>query len=363
MFSLLESLGRLRNQRASSMRVRAEWQQVEKGGEEGILERFQQGYSQYQQYKKYLNNEEAIPEGLSEEDIKKEVKEFEELGMSISKLQKEHEALNTQRKDALRDYNESTRVAERNAQLVGNKGLSAAAAALRGMNKLSPDSAFLDNMILGNWAHLEGMLGGGFSGENQQLDTQKALDKAVQEKFMRQNVREGNRALEGINRQSEVLGGTLTDQAIGNRNSYYAQEAAIQGSGIEGSGNMSRNASYGRGRDEASRQLQYDMITDQGLGVGRSMADNFDQLVQSQEQNTLSTLINPVQFDMAGAMQASNDLWMKQPSIEDYDKASGNALPNAGIDEIDALAKSLQGSNAKDILNEILGIFKPVTGK
>ena len=242
------------------------------------------------------------------------------------RMQENLEQVNRYRDMQLHQYNQATAWTSANAQRLGGNSRSAyglAGSILNEYSNIDPTAAFIGNAIAGKLAYDTG----DFNSENKALKIQRAMDLAVQEKFMKQTVKSGNQALEGINKQSQILGGQLTDQAVQNTDNYYAQESFIQDNGIEGSSNMSRNLEYGKQRDRAAVQMQYDMIGEQAQGVQRNMAESFDQLVQSQEQATLQTLIAPVQFDTAGAMQASRNFFMNQPAAQDIDMAIAGALP------------------------------------
>jgi hypothetical protein len=110
------------------------------------------------------------------------------------------------------------------------------------------------------------------------VNEQRTTDAAAQEHFMKDTVKQGNYALEDINRQSGVLRGRLTDQAVANQNRYYDAGAFIQDSGIEGSRNRGRNLAYMKGRDAARTQLEYELMGAQADSVSRSTASRFDRL-------------------------------------------------------------------------------------
>jgi hypothetical protein len=236
-----------------------------------------------------------------------------------------------QRQEQFRMYNQSNGMTQGNAQRIGGSTgnvLGQLGGVISEYSNLDSTMGFLADSIIGGIGYNMAIKDGyeGFSGENKQLKIQRAMDQAVQEKFMKSTIKSGNEALESINKQSGVLAGELTDTAIDNTDKYYAVQSAIDDSGVEGSGNMERNLDYMKSRDNAANQLRYDMVRGQAEGVGRGMASSFDQLVQNQEQATLSTLINPVQFDMAGAMDASRKLFMNQPTPQDYDMAMFSAF-------------------------------------
>jgi hypothetical protein len=149
--------------------------------------------------------------------------------------------------------------------------------AINGLNAVDPDMAFMANGLLSNMGTTLGSIFG-FNGENEQLKIQRTMDKAVQEHFMKDTVKQGNYVLEDINRQSGVLRGQLTDQAIANRDKYYGVSGFIQDSGIEGSRNMGRNLEYMKGRDAARTQLEYELMGAQADSVSRSTASRFDRL-------------------------------------------------------------------------------------
>jgi hypothetical protein len=249
--------------------------------------------------------------------------------LAYQQMQNNLEQVDLHREDQLRMYNQAMSPTQANAQrLGGNSGrnLNGVGAAISQYSNIDSDSAFVANAIFGNVAYNKGM-NNGFSGENDPLKIQRAMDSAVQAKFMRQTIKSGNEALENVNKQSGVMAANLTDTAINNQDNYYAVQSAIDDNGIEGSLNMDRNLDYLKQRDNDANQLQYDMIRGQADNVNRGMAQSFDQLVQQQEQATLSTLINPVQFDLNGAMNASNQMFMNQPTPQDWDMAQASAFP------------------------------------
>jgi hypothetical protein len=278
--------------------------------------------------------------------------------LAYRRMQENLEQVNRYRQDQLHQYNQATQWTSSNAARLKDKwaidatafgkdykvDASALGAALNEYSNIDPVAGFIGNAIFGHATYQAG-LKNGFNDENKALKIQRAMDSAVQEKFMRSTVKSGNEALEGINKQSEILAGELTDTAIDNTDKYYAAQSAIGDNGIEGSRNMSRNLDYVKSRDDAAAQLEYDMIRGQADSVGRGMAESFNQLVQQQEQATLSTLIAPVQFDMQGAMDASRQLYMNQPTAQDIDMAITGALPQGKF--------SVPGVNTNGMLNNL----------
>lgn len=256
--------------------------------------------------------------------------------LAYRRMQDNLDQVDRHRLNNLNQYNQSTAWTAENARRLGVKKANTAGPdgsdmtdigdILGAYSEIDPVAGFIGNAFFGKSAYDAG-LGWGFNDENKALKIQRSMDRAVQEKFMKSTIKSGNQALEGINKQSGVLAGELTDTAIGNTDKYYAVQSAIDDNGIEGSSNMSRNLDYMESRDNAATQLQYDMIRGQADSVNRNMAESFDQLVQQQEQATLSTLIAPVQFDMAGAMNASQQMFMNQPTAQDIDYAIKSALP------------------------------------
>jgi hypothetical protein len=254
--------------------------------------------------------------------------------MAYRRMQENLEQVHRLAEYNLNQYNQATQWTSSNAQRLGKSagdigmGINAnvVGAVLNEYSNIDPTTSFIGNAIFGHLAYQAG-LKNGFNDENKALKIQRAMDRAVQEKFMKSTIKSGNQALEGINKQSGILAGELTDTAINNTDKYYAAQSAIDENGIEGSLNMSRNLDYMKSRDDAATQLQYHLIRGQADSVGRGMAESFNQLVQQQEQATLSTLIAPVQFDMAGAMNASRELMLKQTRAQDIDTAITSALP------------------------------------
>ena len=238
-------------------------------------------------------------------------------------------AVNERRMGALERYNAAQPGAAMTGRLLGgDKGqvFQGIGGAIAGLNAVDPDMAFMANALATNIGATMGSLLG-FSEENQRLRIQRTMDNAVQERFMKDTVRQGNYALEDINRQSSVLQGRLTDEAIANQDKYYGIDSFIQDSGIEGSANMGRNLAYMKGRDQARTALEYDLLGAQADNVARGMAGSFDQLVQSQEQATLQTLMAPAQFDLGGARQSSLEWGMGAPTPNDYINAVYSAMP------------------------------------
>jgi hypothetical protein len=238
--------------------------------------------------------------------------------------------------DAVNQYNQATQGATDNIRRISAKApmlsgfggsvYNNAGAMFSTLSEFDPLAGFFGNAMIGGQAYRQG-LAFGFNGENKGLNIQRAMDQAVQEKFMKGTVKSGNEALGDLNKQSGVLAGNLTDTAMNNTDKYYAAQSRIDESGIEGSLNMSRNLDYLKSRDDTANQLQYDMIRGSADNVGRGMANNFNQLLQEQEQNTLQTLVAPVQFDMLGTMKASQQFKMNQATAQDWDFAIKSALP------------------------------------
>jgi hypothetical protein len=274
--------------------------------------------------------------------------------LAYRRMRENLEQVNRYRDSQVNQYNQASQWTASNAARLGRGAAntySQIGAALNEYSNIDPVAGFLGNAVFGHAAYQAG-LENGFNDENKALKIQRAMDRAVQEKFMKQTVKSGNQALEGVNKQSALLAGELTGTAITNTDKYYYAQSAIDDNGIEGSMNMSRNLDYMKSRDNAAAQLQYDMIRGQADSVGQGMAESFNQLVQQQEQATLNTLIAPVQFDMQGAMTASRQLFMGQPTAQDFDMAVTSALPQGkfrvpGVNTSGMLSFNLPGAQGK----------------
>jgi hypothetical protein len=254
--------------------------------------------------------------------------------VALQQMVNNYDQVVLERENQLNRYIQSSGAAQGNAARLkaGSTGLwgvnnGAMGSIISAYSNIDPSMGFIADAVFGGTSYSGSA--DDYRGDNKALKIQRSMDRAVQEKFMKSTIKSGNEALENVNKQSGVLADNLNGTAIGNQNKYYAAQSAIQDSGIEDSRNMARNLDYIKSRDKADIQLQYDMIYGQAEDVGRGMAASFDQLVQRQEQASLSTLINPVQFDMAGAINAGNELFMNQPTALDFDNAILSALPKS----------------------------------